>query len=250
MLETGVGGLYDATNVTRRPDKVCIITDIGFDHTHLLGKTLAKIASQKVGIVHEHNHVFMYGQPAEVVAVIRKWVSGHDATLHLVKDHGAGMATPGLADYQLRNWWLARQAYKYLEGRDGLGRLDRRALDKTKMILVPGRMEARQVRGKTLVMDGAHNQQKIAIFIDSFRRLYPDIKPAVLLSLKHNKDHEDMAPLVVPFAGRIISNILRRARRIRKSGPWILKNWPILCAKPVPRMYRSYLANTKPLKPC
>ncbi len=55
VVETGMGGLYDATNVASRPDKVCVITDIGFDHTHILGKTLPEIAAQKVGIVHDHN---------------------------------------------------------------------------------------------------------------------------------------------------------------------------------------------------
>jgi folylpolyglutamate synthase/dihydropteroate synthase len=44
----------------------------------------------------------------------------------------------------------------------------------------------------------------MAAFIKSFQQLYPNTRPAVLLSLRHNKDHEDIAPLIVPFASRII----------------------------------------------
>ena len=53
VVETGLGGLLDATNVTGRADKVCIITDIGFDHEYVLGSGLAQIAAQKIGIVHD-----------------------------------------------------------------------------------------------------------------------------------------------------------------------------------------------------
>jgi dihydrofolate synthase / folylpolyglutamate synthase len=42
-----MGGLFDASNVSRREDKVCIITDIGFDHMNVLGNTISKIAMQK-----------------------------------------------------------------------------------------------------------------------------------------------------------------------------------------------------------
>lgn len=203
VLETGVGGRYDATNVTSRPDKVCIITDIGFDHTHLLGNTLAKIASQKIGIVHAHNVVFMYEQPQEVMDVVYEATKECQATVNIITEQTQPDAE-SIPDYQKRNWQLAYRAYQYLEKRDDLPRLTRQALRQTKHITVPGRMDTRQIKGKTVIMDGAHNQQKMVAFIESFRKLYPGIKPAVMVSLKHNKDHEDIAPLLVPFANRVI----------------------------------------------
>src|ERR1700689_2040317 len=77
VVETGVGGLLDATNISGRPDKVCIITDIGFDHTELLGKTFRAIAAQKIGIAHDQNNVFMSPQADEIMAVVEDWAAKH-----------------------------------------------------------------------------------------------------------------------------------------------------------------------------
>jgi dihydrofolate synthase / folylpolyglutamate synthase len=226
VLETGVGGLYDATNVTARPDKVCIITDIGFDHMHLLGSTLAKIASQKIGIVHKQNVVFMYEQTEEVMEVVRNWTTKQQAPVHLVEERSGRVMKNSntIADYQQRNWHLAYNVYQYLERRDNLQHVTRQVLQETQGILIPGRMDIRQVQGKTLVMDGAHNVQEITAFIASFQKLYPDVKPAVLLSLKHNKDYEDIAQLLIPFAGLTIvtSFATTQDSKIRSVDPEIL----------------------------
>jgi dihydrofolate synthase/folylpolyglutamate synthase len=219
VLETGVGGLYDATNVAGRPDKVCVITDIGFDHMHILGNTLTKIATQKSGIIHEDNTVFMYEQGDEVMQVMHKTAAKQHATLHLIEQPATGLQTA--ADYQRRNWNLAYQVYLYLKDRDDLQSLTSQVLAKTQTITVPGRMDIREVRGKTLVMDGAHNAQKMTAFISSFKKLYPGVKPAVLLSLKHNKDDEGIAPLLAPFASRIIVTAFDTAQdsQIRSMNP-------------------------------
>lgn len=202
VLETGLGGLYDATNIAGRPDKVCIITDIGMDHTSVLGNTLAKIAAQKIGIVHEGNAIFMYEQGAEVMNVVRAWVAEKDGDLHLVGEQPPEASH--IPDYQQRNWFLAYNVYRYLEKRDGLKHLTRQVLQQTREVLVPGRMDVREFQGKTFVMDGAHNRQKMTAFISSFQKLYPGVKPAVLLGMKRTKDHDDLTPLLVPFADRFI----------------------------------------------
>lgn len=82
VIETGVGGLFDATNIVTREDKVCVITDIGFDHMKLLGNTLAEITYQKVGIVHSKNVLLMYEQNDEIMTVVNKWIKDHDAKLY------------------------------------------------------------------------------------------------------------------------------------------------------------------------
>jgi dihydrofolate synthase/folylpolyglutamate synthase len=116
---------------------------------------------------------------------------------------------------------LAYQVYLYLKDRDDLQSLTSQVLAKTQTITVPGRMDIREVRGKTLVMDGAHNAQKMTAFISSFKKLYPGVKPAVLLSLKHNKDDEGIAPLLAPFASRIIVTAFDTAQdsQIRSMNP-------------------------------
>jgi dihydrofolate synthase/folylpolyglutamate synthase len=208
VVETGIGGLLDATNVADRADKACLITDIGSDHMNILGETLTEIIAQKVGIVHDRNNVFMYDQAGEVMRIIREWTAKHKAPLHVLDEKSGRIYRKDLttmAGYQQRNWLLAYNVYRYLEKRDNLQHLTSQVLQETQDIRIPGRMDTRNIKDKTLVMDGAHNVQKMAAFISSFRHLYPSVKPAVLLSLRNSKDYEDLTPLLLSFAGRIIT---------------------------------------------
>lgn len=208
VLETGLGGMYDATNVAGRRDKLCIITDIGFDHMNVLGNTLAKISAQKAGIIHENNHVFMYKQSGEIMRSVHRRTSKYHATLHLLDEPAERKIwqkdLTNIAPYQQRNWLLAYGAYRYLEQRDGLKNLESDELRHTQFVRVPGRMDVRPVKGKTIIMDGAHNTQKMTAWINSFKHLYPGEKPAMLISLRDTKEYKDLVPMLVPLAGRVI----------------------------------------------
>jgi len=202
VVETGVGGTWDATNVIQRPDKVGVITDIGFDHMHLLGNSLAEIAAQKAGIIQPHNHVFMYKPPAEIMTVFEKRVREQSAELHIVPyDENL----PELPAYQGRNWQLARAASDYVRNRDNLANLTDQELTQTWQIRIPGRLEVTQVKGKTIIMDGAHNAQKMQAFLESFQQLYPGVRPAVLLAVKDGKDYQPLVPLFKNLASHIIT---------------------------------------------
>lgn len=208
VIETGMGGLHDATNVITRPDKVCIITDIGLDHTHILGNTLAEIARQKIGIVHGHNEVFTYIQGDEVMQVFRDWITEHHAVMRSITQdterQASGLDFPHVPHYQERNWLLAYAAYKYLVERDTIQNLTSKVLTKTLHTYIPGRMDTRQLHGKTIIMDGAHNVQKMSALIDSFHGLYPGVKPTVVIALKHDKEYPSIAKLLSTFAARVI----------------------------------------------
>lgn len=201
VSEVGLGGLMDGTNVIRRRDKVCVITDIGFDHMNILGETLPEIASQKIGIVQPGNQVFTYKQPDEVMTAFKDWTESREAVLNVVEEPGPANGIPA---FQARNWNLAYAAYNYVSNRDRLEHLTSKVLRQTWLIQVPGRMDIRQAGGKTLIMDGAHNAQKMTAFLDSFRKLYPDAKPAILMSLKNGKEYEELIPLLKPIASRFI----------------------------------------------
>lgn len=210
VIETGMGGLHDSTNVATRTDKVCVITDIGLDHQAILGDTLDKIAYQKVGIVHDGNSVLMYDQSPAVMQVIRYWVSQQeDAELFTFEEsrlraaYGGQIATE-LPTYQQRNWLLAFAAYRYIAKRDDLMLLTQKELVQTQRVQVPARMDGRRVDGKTIVMDGAHNDQKMQAFWASFDSLYPATKPVVLLALKQGKEIHDLAPLLKQHASHVI----------------------------------------------
>lgn len=207
VVETGVGGLHDATNVAARPDKVCIITDIGFDHMRLLGNTLPEIAAQKIGIMHRGNTGFSYSQTPGIMKVYEQWVNTHGAELYVIAEPDDQIVMPGLPSYQQRNWNLAHQAYLYIQYRDNLKKLTSQELLETQRIAIPGRMESRKTGGKLVVMDGAHNEAKMTAFVASFRQLHPGVKPAVLLALKADKDYEKVVPILGPFAECIITTV-------------------------------------------
>lgn len=208
VVETGMGGLYDATNVVQQANKVCVITDIGFDHTHILGKTLRDITKQKAGIIHENNQVFVYQQTPEIMDVIKQHCKVKQAPLHIVnqtremREHH--QAVGPMPDYQLRNWLLAHAVYMYVAERDGLKHLTRQVLRSTQLVQVPARMDVLKLKGKTIVMDGAHNEQKMTTFLRSFQRLYPGVKPVVMIGLKNGKEYESLVPLLAPLASSVI----------------------------------------------
>jgi dihydrofolate synthase/folylpolyglutamate synthase len=209
VVETGMGGLFDATNIASRSDKLCIITDIGFDHMHILGNSLREITAQKIGIVHKGNPVIMYSQADEVNEVAEKWIAEQAATLTVTtedterKAYGQDFAAD-MPEFQQRNWLLAFAAYRLLQQRDGLPELDAELLRTTQALQVPGRMDRRHVGGKVIIMDGAHNGQKMETFLASFQHAYPGVKPAVLIALKEGKEPATVAPLLAPIASEII----------------------------------------------
>jgi dihydrofolate synthase/folylpolyglutamate synthase len=210
VIETGMGGLDDSTNVAARADKVCVLTDIGYDHMEHLGNTLGKIAHQKAGIIHEGNIALMYTQAPEIMQVVRYWVSQQEDAelLTFEQDRLAtayGDKFPGtMPAYQKRNWLLAFAAYKYLAKRDDLPNITATQLQKTQGLQVPGRMDARKVGEKTIIMDGAHNGQKMTAFWQSFTELYKGVKPTVLFALKQGKEIADIAPLLAQHASEVI----------------------------------------------
>lgn len=204
VAETGLGGLYDATNVITNADKVCVITDIGFDHMSILGNTLGEIAAQKIGIAHPHNQVFMYQQAPEIMAVVRQHIQQQAAQLHIVRASALASSDVTLADFQQRNWRLAYEVYEALRLRYGLPQLSRQTIQTTQQLGIPARMDRRVWGSKTLIMDGAHNLQKMQAFVSSFQRLYPNAEPAVLLAFKQGKDYQAAVPEVVKLARRII----------------------------------------------
>lgn len=182
VIEVGMGGLLDGTNVVNRADKVCVVTDIGLDHTSVLGKTLPEITAQKAGIIHPHNVVFCYQQSDQVMNVIREVSRQQQAELHEVRKPSAEQLPP-LPLFQQRNWFLASHIYDYLAKRDELPLLNEKDLQSTQAIQIPARMEIIQRNGHTLVIDGAHNGQKLAALGASLDDMFDKQKTAVLFSL-------------------------------------------------------------------
>ena len=208
IIETGIGGLYDSTNVCRNPDKVCVITDIGYDHMNILGNTLKEIASQKAGIIHHGNQVLMYQQDEEIMNSIKDRVKKYSANLQTFKQPKLQTKYPGvnseLALFQKRNWLLAREVVEHLIIRDTLQEPNFQNELNSQKVLVPGRMDIVQNKNSILIYDGAHNQQKMATFVESFKAKFPNQKADILLALKQDKDFTKVLNELIPITNNII----------------------------------------------
>lgn len=180
VVEVGLGGLLDGTNTIQRVDKLCVITDIGFDHTGVLGKTLSEIAAQKAGIIQHGNEIFMHRQKAEVVQAVRKRIAEVGATMHLVD--ASAVIQRGLPAFQNRNFALAYQVVSRARTRDGLTPLAIETIGEAARIVIPARMEVFEKKGTILVVDGSHNGQKMHALVTSLRERYPDRSFAALVA--------------------------------------------------------------------
>jgi len=210
VIETGIGGLYDSTNIADNSNKLCVITDIGYDHMDLLGHTLSEIALQKAGIIHANNEVLMYDQQETINGVIETWCRKQNAFVQLLKQaelrkkYKKRSILDHLPTFQQRNWLLGREVYNYLQNRDNLRVISSSQLAASTSTSIPGRMDKRYIGEKTIIMDGAHNEQKLSAFCDSFNKQYPAHKAVVLLSIKKDKEYKEILECLKPITDKLI----------------------------------------------
>lgn len=174
VIETGLGGLLDGSNVVTKPEKVCVLTDIGLDHTAILGNTISKIAAQKAGIIKLGNTVFTMNQGPVVNSVFNKSANKAGAKIQVISTGEYSYKTTSLPLFQQRNLGLAVSVVNWLlKSRYGATALPDSTIEQVAKTKIPARMELVKINDKTIVMDGAHNPQKLEFFVKSFRELMP-----------------------------------------------------------------------------
>jgi dihydrofolate synthase/folylpolyglutamate synthase len=230
LLEVGLGGRYDATNVIPGP-AVSVITPIDHDHREFLGTTLAEIASAKAGILKPGVPAVVAFQDSEALAVIeaeaeavgaRLILQGRDFDAHqergrLVVQFGDrlyDLPPPGLAGaHQYANAGLAVVAALAL----GRAEIDADAISKGVFTAAwPGRLQRlsagplsdlAQARGADLWLDGAHNPhgaQALARFAAGLKAR--DGRPVTLIvGLLANKDWAGVFEALAPIRPRIVT---------------------------------------------
>ena len=159
ILETGLGGRLDATNVCA--PEVCVITSIGLDHQEYLGPTLAAIAAEKAGILKPGVPCVVGDVPPETEAVIIARAREVGAPLHFVRDRFAS----GLPETNLIGTHQGRNAGAALLACELAKRLpidDAKARAALRSIEWAGRwQEFRLIDGRRLIVDGSHNEEGI-----------------------------------------------------------------------------------------
>jgi dihydrofolate synthase/folylpolyglutamate synthase len=159
VLETGLGGRLDATNVCA--PEVCVITSIGLDHQEYLGPTLAAIAAEKAGILKAGVPCVVGDVPPEAEAVIVARAREVGAPLRFVRDRfAAGLPETNLVgDHQRRNAGAALLACE-LAARLPID--DAKARAALRSVEWAGRwQEIRLADGRRLIVDGSHNEEGI-----------------------------------------------------------------------------------------
>lgn len=171
VIETGMGGRLDATNVV--VPEVSVITSIGLDHCEFLGDTLAAIAGEKAGIIKSGVPVVMGNVPAEAAAVIRRTAVNRNARLLSVATEWGGDAsyprTNLSGDYQRWNAGAATLAARVLAPRWGL--TDASIASALQHVNWPGRWQRFSVEGRRVIIDSSHNAEGAAVLDASLARL-------------------------------------------------------------------------------
>ncbi|MES2876743.1 MAG: Mur ligase family protein [Patescibacteria group bacterium] len=170
VIEVGLGGLLDATNVIASKSKISVITPIGLDHTEILGSSLTEIANQKAGIIHDDSDVFTCVQAIDAENVIRTVSLRRQARLNVVSVQRDDVSTAPL--FQQDNFGLAHEVVRFAMARDHVKTIEPAKLNLLIHNTPPGRFEVYIIGDKTIVLDGAHNPQKLAAFTESLYRRY------------------------------------------------------------------------------
>lgn len=211
VLETGLGGLYDCTNVITCP-LVSVITSIGYDHMNLLGDTLPKIAFQKAGIVKHGSSTVIFEQTSDVDDVFAKECSKKENQLHIVREKNVSnyrydsdlqyfdygkmkdIAVNLKGMVQIKNASICIEAMKILKDK-GYEVSDESIREGLKTVIHKARME-NLLSKPFIVYDGAHNtpamenlQSVVAMYYSDFDRVY-------IVSILKSKDYRKMLKIL------------------------------------------------------
>lgn len=234
VLEVGMGGRLDATNIISSPE-VCAIMHIGLDHTEFLGDTVEKIAAEKAGILKPGADCVLYHQLPGVMDVVQNRFAdvNPDAAARLVTtDPAAFTARARMIDGQVFDYRKRRNLRIQLLGNyqmenamavlDIIDCLQRRGFgiseDAIRAGLAraswPGRFELLS-RNPLLIVDGAHNPNGVEALVDTIRAYFPDQKINFVMGVMKDKDYHTMLRLIAPYAARFITELPDAHRALR-----------------------------------
>jgi dihydrofolate synthase/folylpolyglutamate synthase len=216
LLEVGLGGRFDATNVIARP-AACAITAISMDHQEFLGNDLATIAAEKAGIIKPGVPVVTGFQAPAARAVIRE--AGGAMLLERGRDweiegdaagiRFAGMTLPPPAlpgAHQVENAGIAMMALRaggFDVGRDALARGLRDVQWPARLQRLTGGLAARLPAGSELWLDGAHNPGGAEVLAAQLAAW--DGPTSLVLGMKQSKDVAEFLRILLPLAGAVFA---------------------------------------------
>lgn len=203
VLEVGMGGLLDSTNVIKSP--LCaVLTPISLDHTGMLGRTLRDIAQHKCGIIKDGTCVVSAYQEYEVQRVLEKVCEEKSASLvyadyddvKIVNQDFSGAKViykgeefilPLLGGHQVENLSISLNVLEVLKAQGFENITNGSMKEGIKNAKNPARFEL-VGETPTVIIDGAHNPEGMRTFADTLDSLLPDKKGVLILGMLRDKD--------------------------------------------------------------
>ena len=222
LLETGMGGRLDATNVVKKPIAT-VIASIGMDHMQFLGDTLEKIASEKAGIIKEGCPVISYDNTKEVNEVIKNKAKQMHAKVTFVNSAGIRVLQeslngesfsyrssdgrwyekieiPLLGRHQINNAALALETLNVIKNYYCIS--DFQTEDGMRKTIWRGRIEILE-REPMVICDGAHNPDGAKSLLSFLQNNFTNQRLIYIMGVLSDKDYEQMVRILAPAADKI-----------------------------------------------
>ena len=220
VLETGLGGLLDATNIVTNT-KVAVFTSISLDHMKILGGTLREIAGQKAGIMKPGAVAVAFKGEEEAVEVLREKADGLHIPLILVDAGDAHKVKRSLekqsfsygnhpnltitlpGNYQIENAMVAVRAVEAL-GEAGFPVSDRAVHQGLLQTAWPGRFQVLS-RKPYFIADGAHNRDAARRLAESIEFYFTNRRILYIIGMLRDKEQEEVLKVTCPLATQILT---------------------------------------------
>ena len=231
VLEVGMGGRLDATNVIDKP-LVAVITSIGLDHMEFLGDTKEKIAAEKAGIIKRGSVVVSHPQESAVVEVIKAKCKDESARFTFVNENEifsvkigidgqeftykpttksyvshlcceGSLIVPLLGEHQLHNAACVIEVVRALREQN-ISISDKALFDGLRDVKWPARFEVLR-NDPPFVLDVAHNPAGVETAIKTLKSVFPGRQLIFLLGVLKDKNYVKMVELLIPHTTNIIT---------------------------------------------
>ena len=222
LLETGMGGRLDATNVVKKPIAT-VIASIGMDHMQFLGDTLEKIASEKAGIIKEGCPDISYDNTKEVNEMIKNKAKQMHAKVTFVNSAGIRVLQeslngesfsyrssdgrwyekieiPLLGRHQINNAALALETLNVIKNYYCIS--DFQTEDGMRKTIWRGRIEILE-REPMVICDGAHNPDGAKSLLSFLQNNFTNQRLIYIMGVLSDKDYEQMVQILAPSADKI-----------------------------------------------
>ena len=213
LIEVGLGGTLDATNVII--PEAAVITNIGFDHMHVLGNTLESIATNKLGIVKKGKPLFTnYSQP-ELESLFKETVKARNATMYHLNEEpltNVVLGRPTTFHFMQREYTLTMAGAHQVENA-ALALFTAAKLHELNIFSVstealrtgieeafwPGRFEIFD----NVIIDGAHNYEGLQRCFETVKSYFPNHRIKALFTVMKDKDYQAMLSVIEDYADQV-----------------------------------------------